>query len=422
MVVICNACGRSVWFPDETNGTLQKCFYCNRETLVSTKMPRTENPLGLIAYEESAKEQSEPSPEPDVPEPPPVVLRPREAWGRRYLWLSLALIPLVFSLLLPRNTDDGSQRLSRTFSKLSRDEQRLVNEWFLKNKGKGSPSIDGLLAVLPGHRIEGAHLGRDSWFHWVYGGAAAVVFAGLLIHFFPSPTSKPANLIRAGLYTGTVGIFLLLAFQLAAEVSKGVSLRGYGGITGLFAILKLIGFSYASASDPSSGFLLSALGFTFGVGLCEEICKLHPATRRVRRWEKIDWRGVYLLGLASGMGFGISEGITYASGYNGIQTPGIYAVRFISCVALHAIWSGAASITLFNHQDDLQGVGTLENLWRLLRIIAVPMVLHGLYDTLLKKQMAGLALVAAILSFAWMAFQFERMRLRESTPELPVTG
>jgi len=164
------------------------------------------------------------------------------------------------------------------------------------------------------------------------------------------------------------------------------------------------------------------MGFTFGVGFCEEVCKLLPVIRRVRRWESIDWRGVYLLGLASGMGFGISEGITYASSYNGIQTSGIYAVRFISCVALHAIWSGAASMTLFNRQDDLHNVASLEYLFRLLQIVAVPMVLHGLYDTLLKKQMDGFALATAIVSLAWMAIQFELMVRRERSADVAATA
>src|SRR5262245_10059147 len=108
MVSICSACGRTVWFPDESAGTRQKCFYCNQETMVSRAMPRTENPLGLIAYEESAPAVSrDDSPTP----PPPVVLQPSEAWGHRYLWLFLALIPLVFSLLTPVNKNDIAQRL-----------------------------------------------------------------------------------------------------------------------------------------------------------------------------------------------------------------------------------------------------------------------------------------------------------------------
>jgi RsiW-degrading membrane proteinase PrsW (M82 family) len=420
MIADCTACGRKVWFPDESAGKREKCFYCGREMLVTKSFARTENFLGLIAYEELPRRQpleNEPEApaEPDLPvveapPPPPVVLQPSHTWTRRYLWLSLALIPLVFSLLRI-GRDDVGLRWARTVTHLSTSDQRRLVE---VAKGK-LPPIDELLAVLPGHRIEGAHLSRDSWFHWVYGIGAAVVFGSLLIFVFPSPSSKPENLIKAGLYTGTIGILLLLGFQIAAEVTQGVWLKSFGVFAVFFYIVKFIGFSYASALNPASGFLLSAMGFTFGVGFCEEVCKLLPVIRRVRRWESIDWRGVYLLGLASGMGFGISEGITYASSYNGIQTSGIYAVRFISCVALHAIWSGAASITLFNRQDDLHNVGSLEYLFRLLQIVAVPMVLHGLYDTLLKKQMDGFALATAIVSLAWMAIQFEFKLRRDRT-------
>jgi len=426
LLVICEACGRNVVFPDEEAGSRQKCFYCNRETLVSSSrkiapIERTENPLGLIAYDEPATVVALPVSDRLPTPPPPVILQPGQTWGRRYLWLSLALIPLVFSLLSTAGKNDLQQRIAQTFKKLNTDERKALNEVFINSKVKPSNPVGDLLNVLPGHRIEGAHLGRDSWFHWVYGVGAALLFGGILVRFFPSASSKPINLIRAGLFTGTIGIFLLLIFQIAAEVTQGVWLKGLGLFALIFYAVKFIGFSYASALDPSSGFLLSYLGFTFGVGFCEEVVKLLPAIRRVRRWEAIDWRGAYLLGLVSGMGFGISEGIMYASSYNGLQTSGIYAVRFISCVMLHAVWSGAAAITLFKRQDTLQGVGSLLYLGRILQIVAVPMVLHGLYDTLLKKQMDSLALVAAIVSFAWMAFQFERMHQKECRTELAVT-
>jgi len=42
-------------------------------------------------------------------------------------------------------------------------------------------------------------------------------------------------------------------------------------------------------------------------------------------------------------------------------------------------------------------------------IVGVPMVLHGLYDTLLKKEMNAGALLIAILSFLFLAFQISRL-------------
>src|SRR5262249_46186333 len=41
--------------------------------------------------------------------------------------------------------------------------------------------------------------------------------------------------------------------------------------------------------------------------------------------------------------------------------------------------------------------------------IAVPMVLHGLYDTLLKKEMAAMALLVAVLSFGYLALRISRL-------------
>jgi RsiW-degrading membrane proteinase PrsW (M82 family) len=87
-------------------------------------------------------------------------------------------------------------------------------------------------------------------------------------------------------------------------------------------------------------------------------------------------------------------------------------------VGLHAIWSGAAAVTLFERQSSLQThCSSLEFIWRLLQIVAIPMILHGLYDTLLKKDMRAVALLAAVVSFGWMVYQFERYHRKEHNPE-----
>jgi RsiW-degrading membrane proteinase PrsW (M82 family) len=179
----------------------------------------------------------------------------------------------------------------------------------------------------------------------------------------------------------------------------------------LFYIVKLIGYSYRAALDPENGFFLSFLGFTFGVGFCEEVCKALPLLWHYRRPTDLAWRGAFLWGLASGAGFGISEGITYASDYyNGITGSEIYYVRFISCVALHALWTGSVAITLYNRQELLQKeMPWYEYIAPVFLIVAVPMVLHGLYDTLLKKELNGAALGVAVVSFLFLAFQLSRL-------------
>jgi len=53
--------------------------------------------------------------------------------------------------------------------------------------------------------------------------------------------------------------------------------------------------------------------------------------------------------------------------------------------------------------------------------VAVPMILHGLYDTLLKREMNGIALLVALASFGYLAFQVSRLHgvdTREATDEM----
>jgi RsiW-degrading membrane proteinase PrsW (M82 family) len=144
----------------------------------------------------------------------------------------------------------------------------------------------------------------------------------------------------------------------------------------------------AEQTCPDSNFLLSALGFTFGVGLCEEFTKAIPLFFYFKGDARMGWRGACLWGLASGIGFGVSEGIMYSSRhYNGLSGVDIYLVRFISCVALHAMWSASVGIAIarnveeYERVEDAGGFGLF-----MLRMIAVPMVLHGFYDTLLKRR------------------------------------
>ena len=54
-------------------------------------------------------------------------------------------------------------------------------------------------------------------------------------------------------------------------------------------------------------------------------------------------------------------------------------------------------------------------------MLAVPMILHGLYDTLLKKEMNAYALLVGLASFAWFTWQVESAR-RASAEDEPTRG
>ena len=269
--------------------------------------------------------------------------------------------------------------------------------------------LEALFDLLPDHRLSGAHLSRHSWMHWLYALLSVGGFLALLTRMFPGGTVSPSRLLITGAVTGTVGIMLLLAFQWVAFHTQGINVRGRGIGVVFFYIVKVIGFSYRCALEEGNGFGLSFMGFTFGVGLCEEVCKALPIAIYLNSARDANWKSACIVGLASGIGFGVSEGITYSSDfYNGISGLTIYLVRFVSCVALHALWSGCVAQLMFRNQDHLSDLSWETALNFVLHYLLIAMVLHGLYDTLLKQDEDLWALAIAAGSFGWFLWMLSR--------------
>jgi RsiW-degrading membrane proteinase PrsW (M82 family) len=334
-----------------------------------------------------------------------------ETWSRRYAILALAIAPL----LMPLGDSGGDAepdfetRVERTLeaehaTESQRETVGRVYAAFEQERATESDVID----ALPRHRLEGALLPRKTWLHWAFAIASAAFYFTFLLLVFPPGKTDPKHLLLAGLFTATIGILLLLLVQQIAF--SGVWIHGGGQLAILFLLLQFIGYSYSAALDPSNGFVASFLGFTAGVGFCEELCKQLPLLYHFRTKATLDWRGACLWGFASGVGFGVSEGITYSSDfYNGRTSGAIYVVRFVACVALHAIWAASAAIVLCRRQVTVQGrMPLLALIPPIIAIIIVPMALHGAYDTLLKKDHALIAFAVAVASFGWLAFQVER--------------
>jgi hypothetical protein len=96
----------------------------------------------------------------------------------------------------------------------------------------------------------------------------------------------------------------------------------------------------------------------------------------------------------------------------------VYLVRFVSCVGLHGIWAASAALFIHKFRHILQAdFPWYEFIPRALFLVSVPMILHGLYDTFLKKDMNVLALLTALVSFAWFAWSVEKTRRTEETPK-----
>lgn len=347
-----------------------------------------------------------PVPLPPVPVPLPPLAAPAGAssgTASRFMYLVLlaAMIPLAVSTLAGKEAATVGDRIARTIE--HHPEVRTAT------------SEADLFNALPDHRIEGALHARDTKMHWGYAGLSGGLFFAATLFVLPRAASRPRHLLLIGLFTGTIGILLLLAVQWAAFATDGVWVKGRGVLTLLFYLVKFIGFSYRSALDDDTNLFLSLFGFTFGVGMCEEVCKALPAYWALKTGRLLGWRDACRWGFISGVGFGVSEGITYAGDtYNGIDGADAYVVRFVSCVALHAVWSAAAAITLFRRQNLIHEAGHwASELLNLVVVLIVPMVLHGLYDTLLKKEHEALALLTAVVSFAWLAWNIEWARKGE---------
>jgi RsiW-degrading membrane proteinase PrsW (M82 family) len=365
-------------------------------------------------------------------------------WLRHLHWcLALAMIPLALSVVIPHeSTEELTERLLRSL--------RAANPTLVSTDGPAAAadnpaakadappesetppaeedeteladlleemSLDDLMSMLPQRKLEGAFLARNSHLHWLFALLSVVTYMTFFVFLASDNSAKSWHLLGLGTFTATVGIVLLLIVQALSMIG----FVGGGGIVGLIlAVLSLIGLSYSAALDPDIGFFGSFVGFTCGVGLCEELCKALPILVYYRIGNTQNWRGAFLWGLASGTGFGVSEGIMYSGDfYNGICGPGIYVVRFVSCVALHAIWTGSVAISINQRQSLIQEeqehwpIYVLAVLW----MIAIPMVLHGLYDTLLKKDLELLALVVAAASFGYLAWVISRLRHSDDEDE-----
>lgn len=313
----------------------------------------------------------------------------------RYHWIYLiALVPLALSILWP--SEPTSMRLSRTLENHPEVASQL--------EGEGEDPLD-FFELLPGHRIEGALLSRDSLVHWLFGAISAGAYLGLLFAMFPGTHKRTIRLLLVGLFTATIGIAVLLLFQVLASATGGFYVRGHGLGVLIFLVFQLIGFSYRCALDPSIGFWGSFFGFTIGVGLCEELCKAVPVRHYLRNHRKTGWRGACLTGLASGIGFGVSEGIMYSgSMYNGMSEGLTYLVRFVSCVSLHATWSGSVALMMYRNQDFLDTDDWTEFLAGMGYYLSIAMVLHGMYDTLLKHDLHFVAILIGVGSYLWLAY------------------
>jgi RsiW-degrading membrane proteinase PrsW (M82 family) len=299
-----------------------------------------------------------------------------------------ALIPLAVFTFTVR--DDLKER---------REESRKQNPDVAK-KYRTPILTEAEVLAFPSHRIEGAAFSRSTSVHWAIALLAALVFWEFILVIQPMGNSTSRQLWAVGIFTGTIGILMLIIITIAGVLAAILNVP----------VLKYIGYSYGAATDPANGFVASMVGFTIGVGFLEELCKALPLYWHYRKSATLDARGAVVWGLGTGIGFGVSEGISYSGTfYNGISGGGIYLVRFISCVSLHAIWSATVAILIWKRQERIHSLDKFYQWFPILfATLSISMVIHGFYDTCLKKEYGVAALAAALFSFALFFWLYDR--------------
>jgi RsiW-degrading membrane proteinase PrsW (M82 family) len=131
----------------------------------------------------------------------------------------------------------------------------------------------------------------------------------------------------------------------------------------------------------SRNFFARMAGYIFGVGVFEELIKALPLFYIcARSKEPMVPQTAVFYGLMSGIGFGVFEGVMYQLGVNSrlnySESFFMNIARLTSLPFLHAIWAGIAGYFIsFGYLFPKNRY----SLWLL--AIAIPALLHGLYDT-----------------------------------------
>jgi len=328
--------------------------------------------------------------------------------GSLYFVFLFGLAPLAYDTIQGKG-ESTITRLEKAIDDLA-PEPRSRARRVLEDAKEGRASVSDVLEFLPRKKLKDAWLPRDSDLHYYLGGVVAIGYMFLLGLCMPRGFTRLPLMLIVAAFTGTFGMTILMVVQLLALSGAGWLLAGPFGI-----IIWLVGISYRMALNPDSPFLPCLLGHTFGVGLCEEIVKALPVFIIFMGRKRLRWHECCALGMASGVGFGIAEGIHFAGEiYNGLCPMDIYFVRFLSCVTLHAVLCGSAALLLHRFQKLTQVRLTLwDGFCRMFILVSIPMVLHGLYDTLLEKEINGLALTVALFCFGWLTLMIETARDKE---------
>jgi hypothetical protein len=238
--VVCPGCGKVLKAADRLAGRTAPCPKCRQPV----RVPRPVDDAEALAFEMLSGEAGHvqppdpslrpsaldkpveagprpesvrrpPAPPPSISQPaappslPPLSSNETPMWLRHLHWvLALAMIPLAVSLLhSDANRDDIVGRLKTTIETAPPEAQvRIIRKLDQLEQGHGT--LNELFEELPGGKLAGAFLPRNSWLHWAFALVSAVLFLGFCMLLAVDKSAEPLHLLLVGLFTATIGIFL----------------------------------------------------------------------------------------------------------------------------------------------------------------------------------------------------------------------
>jgi len=273
--------------------------------------------------------------------------------------------------------------------------QELKNFRWQDNKTLLSLAAIGLLPLL----IDACFTSRGDVksAYWAMALYFSAWWALIFFHLFPVRQIEFSTCFACFFGTGVVSIGLLLP---------------------LYQIPPLSWFYLLTRSND---FLPRSAGMLFGVGIPEELCKMAVLFFLITRGEKLTPHSMLFYGLMAGLGFGIYEGVGYQLGRNAAASGGYLGpyylwnlIRLTSLPFLHAIWTGMAGYFI-----GFAWLYPTRKLGLVIIAIALPALLHGLYDVFASSARPFGALIIAIFSVVTLCLyfaksvEFEKLLARE---------
>ena len=238
--------------------------------------------------------------------------------------------------------------------------------------------------ILPGDVFSWKAIKKDSRLLWL---ALLGLSPAFLISFFSS--SPFITFYVIALYFSIIwGLFFFYFFKTPQIKTKTTIALFFILQAFVFVVWDLLrlpawpGINILYGFTESPNILLRFTGLVLGVGILEESVKAIPLILILNRAkEPYVPQSMVFYGLLSGIAFGVFEGVQYQMTVNvKLDYSGAFfmnVARLTSLPFLHAVWTGIAGYFL--------SFACLYPKYRLslyFLAIAVPAVIHGLYDTL----------------------------------------